>query len=294
MVGHFIMDCSICTTMPVELRPPRNTICAECYKGARTVGTLLNKFDDDNDNDNDNRSDKIIAKCNGHIVTLSNTSKGFVNVIKWMKEMKEKEKELNEKLKFVGDFEVAFKNQMHTDILVNPGYNGPPIPAHRALLAAKSEIFKNMLDSDGCKEAPNDAITLPELNHDELESLLEFLYSGRLPNDKVEKHVYSLYIAADKYMIPFLQKFCEKQMLRALSSSNALDVLQISDVCSNITLKDIALNFIVKNMEDILFTPKFETFALKNAHLSVQITRALFLDLKKIGECQAKIGECQG
>ena len=134
-----------------------------------------------------------------------------------------------------------------------------------------------MLDSDGCKEAPDDTITLPELNHEELESLLEFLYSGSLPMDKVEKHVYSLSIAADKYEIPFLQKFCERQMLSSLSSSNALDVLEISDLCSNLALKDTALNFIVKNLEDIVFSPSFEAFALKNPHLSVQITR---LDVK--------------
>ena len=61
-----------------------------------------------------------------------------------------------------------------------------------------------MLDSDGCKAPPNDTITLPELNTEELESLLGFLYSGNLPLDKLEKHVYSLFVAADKYEIPYL------------------------------------------------------------------------------------------
>ncbi|XP_021732661.1 BTB/POZ domain-containing protein At3g56230-like [Chenopodium quinoa] len=194
--------------------------------------------------------------------------------------MKDMEEELNDKMSFLGEFETAFKEEIHTDILVKPGNNGPPIPAHRALLAAKSEIFKNMLDSDDCKEAPNEAITLPELNHDELESLLKFLYSGSLPIEKVEKHVYSLSVAADKYEIHFLQKFCDRQMLNSLSSSNALDILEISDVCSNLTLKDTALNFIVRNMEDIVFSSKFESFALKNPHLSVQITRASLMDIK--------------
>ena len=90
------------------------------------------------------------------------------------------EEELNEKLSFLGGLAAAFRDQVHTDIEVKPGHNGPSLFAHRALLAARSEIFKNMLDTDGCKVAPRNAITLPELNHEELDSLLEFLYSGAM------------------------------------------------------------------------------------------------------------------
>ncbi|KAF2319214.1 hypothetical protein GH714_013997 [Hevea brasiliensis] len=155
-----------------------------------------------------------------------------------------------------------------------------PAVVEMCMQAARSEIFKNMLDSDACKAPANDTITIPELNHEELESLLEFLYSGSLAAEKVEKHIYSLTLAADKYEIPFLLKFCERYMLRSLVSSNALDVLEISDVCSNKILKETALNFIVKNLEDLVFSAKYETFVSKNPHLSVQITRAFLMDAK--------------
>lgn len=118
------------------------------------------------------------------------------------------------------------------------------------------------------------------MNHEEVEALLEFLYSGKLAKEKVEKHVYSLSIAADKYEIPFLQKFCEHQMLGSLSLANALDILEISDTCSNQNLKETSLNFIVRNMEDIVFSSRFDAFALKNPHLTVQITRASFMDIR--------------
>ncbi|CAA0818077.1 BTB/POZ domain-containing protein [Striga hermonthica] len=151
--------------------------------------------------------------------------------------------------------------------------------AHRS--AARSSIFRNMLDSDVCKAPPNYTITLPEFNHDELSSLLEFLYRGYLPREKLERHVYTLLVAADKYEIPFLKRFCEIYMLGSLSTSNALDVLEISDTCSNQSLKDTALNFIVRNMEDVVFSERFDAFALKNPHLSVQITRAVVYGGKK-------------
>lgn len=131
-----------------------------------------------------------------------------------------------------------------------------------------------MLDFDGCMARPQEVVKLRELNYEELQALLEFLYSGNLAKEKVEKHVYSLSTAADKYEVPFLQKFCEQHMLRTLNSSNALDVLEISDTCSSQVLKDATIKFIVQNMEDIVFSSKFDDFAMKNPHLGVQIIRA--------------------
>ncbi|CAI9091823.1 OLC1v1021916C1 [Oldenlandia corymbosa var. corymbosa] len=267
------MDCSICSAMPFILRPPRNTICASCYEAAKTIITFTNKYDSSDNN-------KGILDNNKQTNYAVSPAKGFTNALKWVKEMKEMEEELNEKLNFLSGFVAAFRHQIHPDILVKPGNNGPPLPAHRALLAARSDIFRNLLDSDGCKAAPTDTITFEELNYEELESLLEFLYSGDLATDKVEKHVYSLSIAADKYEIPFLQKFCEHQMLGSLNTSNVLDILEIADTCSNPSLKETALNFIVKNMEDVVFSDRFDAFALKNPHLTVQITRASFMDIK--------------
>ncbi|CAH1434811.1 unnamed protein product [Lactuca virosa] len=261
------MDCAVCSTMPYNLRPPRNTICVACYEGAKTIIAITNKIDDH----------KLSGKLSGD---ASGSSKGFSSSLKWLKEMRKMEEEMNQKLGFLSGFIDAFRDQIHTDILIRPGNDAPSIPAHRALLATRSNIFRNMLDSDGCKAAPNDTITLPELNHEEIESLLEFLYSGDLAKEKLEKHLYSLSIAADKYEIPFLQKFCENRMLEILNTNNALDILEISDTTCNRNLKETALSFVVKNMEDIVFAARFDVFALKNPHLTVQITRASFLEIK--------------
>ncbi|KAL3630535.1 hypothetical protein CASFOL_023519 [Castilleja foliolosa] len=270
------MDCCICSALPYILRPPRNTICGACYEGARSIITLTNKFDTEKGSD---------YKATHISASSSNSAKGFANALKWVKEMKETEEVQIEKISYLSAFGAAFSDQIHTDIEVKPGNNEPSIPAHRALLAARSSIFRNTLESDKCKAPPNQTITLPELSHDELQSLLEFLYFGNLPKEKVDKHVYSLSIAADKYEIPFLQKFCEHQMLGSLSTFNALDILEISDTCSNQTLKETALSYIVRNMEDVVFSARFDAFALKNPHLTVQITRASFMDLrnKRIG-----------
>ncbi|XP_047973754.1 BTB/POZ domain-containing protein At3g56230-like [Salvia hispanica] len=247
------------------------TICLACFEGGKSIILLTNK-------------PKKIKTINNDSFSPSSSNKGFVKALKWMKLQEEKIKLEDEKMTYLSGFATALKDQIHTDIQVMSGDNKPPIPAHRGILATRSTIFRNMLDSDQCKAPANQTITLSELNHEELEALLEFLYSGSLPKEKMEKLVCPLALAADKYEIPFLQKFCHQVMLGSLKSSNALDILEISDTCNNKNLKETALSFIVRNMEEIVFSPGFDDFALKNHHLHTQITRASLTNKKrKIG-----------
>ncbi|KAI3832410.1 hypothetical protein MKX03_020644 [Papaver bracteatum] len=174
---------------------------------------------------------------------------------------------------FLSDLADAFREGLYSDIQVKPS-SGPCIPAHKFVLASRSDIFKNMLASDLCKAASDDIISLSEFDHEELETFLEFLYRGDLPIEKFKKHFYSLSMAADKYVISHLQKFCEQQLLKFLDSSNALKVLELSEVVSNETLKAAVLKSIVLKYKEIVLTPEFDEFAKQNPQLVVQITRA--------------------
>ncbi|KAL3524033.1 hypothetical protein ACH5RR_016867 [Cinchona calisaya] len=182
---------------------------------------------------------------------------------------------LKDQLTFLTEFSVAFRNQVHTDILVKSAdLHGHAIPAHKAVLATRSKIFRNILDSDSCKAPPGDSITLPEMNHEELEAFLRFLYTGHLTTEEVEKHVYSLMRVAHKYEISFLESFCKCQILKGLGLNNALDALEISDTCSKHNMKAAVTGFIVENLKDIVLSPNYDDFALKHPHLSLEIMKA--------------------
>nr|KJB74973.1 hypothetical protein B456_012G016600 [Gossypium raimondii] len=199
------------------------------------------------------------------------------------KPLTDTEDDLRKRISFLSGFMVAFKDQIHTDIKLKPN-NGPCISAHRSLLAARSEIFKNILSSDNFKAPPTDTdtITLSELSTEELKSLLEFLYTGDLPADKFKNHVYALCAAADKYEIPYLQESCERYMLNSLNASNALDILDLSNLYSKKKLKETTLNFIVRNMKSIVSSQKYEEFASSNPNLCVEVSRAF---VESRGEC---------
>ncbi|KAH7654023.1 speckle-type POZ protein [Dioscorea alata] len=249
-----VMDCCICSPTASVFRLPRNTICSSCHEGARNMATFFDEL-------------------------YSSPHKGLADVFKRLQEMKEVEQGVQNKIGFLDSFVLAFREGLHTDILVKPG-TGPAIPAHKAILATRSVILKTMLSSDECKAPANETITLPELKHEELKCLLEFLYSGSLATDDVEKHAYSLLIAADKYDIGFLREFCEQRLLESLDSANALEVLEVSGVCSSGLLRKQAMNCIIKNLEFIVYTERYEAFAIKNPHLNVEILRTL-MEMKR-------------
>ncbi|TMW89438.1 hypothetical protein EJD97_017183 [Solanum chilense] len=234
-LGSGKMPCEICGLSA------RNKLCEGCVNGAKAIHALLTSTKSDNN-------------------SMRPKNEGFTHALRRASEMKEKVNYLTSCL-------TAFKGQVHKDILVKPGNDGPSIAAHKSLLF--------MLDSDTCKAPPGHTITLAELSYLELYALLEFLYRGELPKEKLEKHVYTLSIAADKYEIKLLQKYCEHHMLGSLNTSNALKLLEISETYKSYShLKAEAMIFIIKNVEGIVFTPKFDAFAVENPHLAVQITRA--------------------
>ncbi|XP_008799863.2 BTB/POZ domain-containing protein At1g01640-like [Phoenix dactylifera] len=263
------MDCCICGATASFFKPPRNSICSSCYEGAKGLMAFSKELD--------GNQDAGIPK-NSHGLK-PNISQGLLDAFKHVKKIKEKGEELNEKLSFLDGLVLALRDGIHTDIMVKPG-TGAPIAAHRALLATKSEIFRTMLGSDVCKAPAEDTISLSELSHDELKCLLEFLYAGCLPKGSADKHLYSMLVAADKYDIPFLRKVCEHQILDSMDSSNALDILEVSEVCSNRMLKDHAMNSVVRHVEDVVFSTRYDEFALKNARLCVEITRAFLREMK--------------
>lgn len=121
-------------------------------------------------------------------------------------------------------------------------------------------------------------IPIPDLDFNELQSFIHFLYTGTIPREYMYKHVYSFALAAHKYDIPYLHKLCDRFMLTTLTTTTALDVLEVSDICENNKLKEAAMGFIVSNLEEIAFSDKYELFASKKPHLSVLITRASFVE----------------
>ncbi|XP_024004171.1 putative BTB/POZ domain-containing protein At2g40440 [Eutrema salsugineum] len=174
----------------------------------------------------------------------------------------------------------AFKEQRHVDVWLKAGDQTDAIPAHKLILAAKSKVFRNILETDDCKASPKETITLSEMTKGELETFLEFMYNGSLPDKKLVQHVHSLYQAADKYEIPYLQDICRKQLIDSMNTSNAFDLLELAKIHSDEIFEDSLSEFITRHMEEISFSSKFMSFVESNPALAVQTIRRHFDKLR--------------
>ncbi|KAJ0265242.1 BTB/POZ domain-containing protein [Hirschfeldia incana] len=186
--------------------------------------------------------------------------------------MAEGRKRKFERVDFLSDHVMALKEAIHADFILKPGDNGPGIPTHKAVLAVKSKVFRSMLETDECKVSPEKSITIHDLSYGELESLLEFFYSGTLSPDS--KHVRALYLAADKYDIQYLQDICREILISSLRSENVLDIIQLSIIPSDATLKEAAIDFFIRKNLGMVFHESFETFALEDPSTTLEIFQA--------------------
>lgn len=130
--------------------------------------------------------------------------------------------------------------------------------------------------------AAGDAISLPELAHDELSLLLAFLYTGNLLEDgpavppvPEERQLHALLVAADKYDVPFLRRACEARLDAALDASNALRTLEVADLSFSAALRERAMGAVVEHAQQAVFSPEYYGLVARNAGLCVEITRAL-------------------
>jgi speckle-type POZ protein len=135
-----------------------------------------------------------------------------------------------------------------------------------------------------CKAPAGDAISLPELTHDELALFLAFLYTGALEDGggdglpvPEERQLHALLVAADKYDVPFLRRACEARLAAAVDASNVLRTLEVAELSSSAALRERAMDTVVQHAEQVVFSPEFDDFAVRNAGLCVEITRALLL-----------------
>ncbi|KAH9314455.1 hypothetical protein KI387_023082, partial [Taxus chinensis] len=258
------MDCCLCSPIVNIFRPPRNTICGSCYEGARCILALTQKLEFSPQEEAEKAKEPA--------------QKGLSQAFNQLKHLKQLDDALVEKYSFVEALSIAFHQGIHTDVELIPK-DGPSIHAHSVVMATKSSVFRNMFETDECKGPHSGSVPFPDMGHDQLRCLLEFLYSGSLSEEKIEQHGHALFIAADKYDIPFLSQICEAHISNSIKPSNALKVLELATMCSATALKETAVNVILKHPSEIIFSDEYEKFSLKNALLSVEITKALVNDM---------------
>ncbi|XP_013171675.1 PREDICTED: speckle-type POZ protein-like [Papilio xuthus] len=137
------------------------------------------------------------------------------------------------------DIENLLHNGMFSDVTMK-SVEGDEYKVHKAVLSSRSAVLKAHFEHN-TTECFTNSIESP-LEAEVLREVLTFIYSDKAP--KVDEIPEKLLAAADYYQLSRLKGLCEEALHKKLTVDNAIETLQLADLHSAKTLKQLTLEFI--------------------------------------------------
>jgi hypothetical protein len=137
---------------------------------------------------------------------------------------------------------------------------GRDVYAHRAVLAIRSKFFNAML-CGGMRESglrhneprvgdmQHDPIPLQDVSHSVFLKVLEYLYTDTVQDVSLETGIHLL-IASEQFLLDRLKALCEDCIRRDIHTDTVIHILVAAHRHNASGLKDIALEFILRHLND--------------------------------------------
>ena len=161
-----------------------------------------------------------------------------------------------------------FNNMQFSDVIFN--ICDREFPAHKSILAARSEVFAAMFQHR-MKEKLTNQIEIEDIEPEVFHALLRFIYTGRVLFDKMESMAAGLFIAADKYLLDELKMKCENYMLLHMSPDNCLVLLLHGDLLNPTEPLNEAAKFFQRFPIQVTATERWEKMKQENLVLLCKI-----------------------
>eukprot|EP00591_Stephanopyxis_turris_P014526 CAMPEP_0195540988 /NCGR_PEP_ID=MMETSP0794_2-20130614/50854_1 /TAXON_ID=515487 /ORGANISM="Stephanopyxis turris, Strain CCMP 815" /LENGTH=593 /DNA_ID=CAMNT_0040675071 /DNA_START=14 /DNA_END=1792 /DNA_ORIENTATION=+ len=141
---------------------------------------------------------------------------------------------------------------------------GQEVHANRAILAVRSEFFRALLfnhmgmresltwkknDEDPNSDGRRGTIELKDVSHEVFLKVMEYLYTDSVRDITLDISI-PLLIMSERFMLDRLKGLCEDSIRQDISVDNVIGVFIASHRHHASGLKDIALDFILKNIKD--------------------------------------------
>ena len=161
---------------------------------------------------------------------------------------------------------------------VNFNIDGRDFPAHKLILAARSEVFAAMFKHP-TKENLTNQIKIEDIEPNVFHEMLRFIYTGRVPLKMLETMAASLFIAADKYLLDELKIKCENYFTHQMSPENCVVLLLTGDLQNPTKPLKEAAKFFRLLPSQVMATERWAKLEEENPRLLCQIQK--FLLIKK-------------
>ena len=174
----------------------------------------------------------------------------------------------------LGDFALMFADQAFSDFEII--CQEKSFPCHKAVLAARSEVFKKMLNTDG-EEAKKNCLVINDFENEQVGQLLQFIYTGSLNEE--DSIGTDLLLLADKYDVPDLVHICEVALARdvnhELPLEASLGILDIANRISSDYLIKVCSAFVAKNRMKLMWTPEWTRIAKENPGALISVFKEI-------------------
>lgn len=166
---------------------------------------------------------------------------------------------------------LLLNNSMFSDVKFV--VEGRPISAHRCILYARAEYFRNMFDSN-MRESSESEIVIPDVSYDVFLAVLEYIYSGtvEVANGKLSVELLK---AADMFRIEGLRNLCVEKVEQAVTVENAAFICQVADMHNALNLKQYCIIFMMHNFREVINSQSFQNLMRQDpGGLGVEILEA--------------------
>ena len=109
------------------------------------------------------------------------------------------------------------------------------------------------------------------------QELLRFIYTGRVPLEKLETMAAALFITADKYLLEELKLKCENYLLYHMSPENCVVLLSTGDLQNPTELLKEAAKFFRRLPSQVMATARWEKMEEENPRLLCRIQKFLLI-----------------
>lgn len=199
------------------------------------------------------------------------------------------------------DLEELFRSKEFSDVTISA--NGREFRAHKAILAARSPMFKGMFSHD-MKETKYNRVEVPDVDPDVLDEMLRFIYTGKSileprlqikeqkdqKEQEREQHLaIELLQAANKYQLDRLKLICEEALHKTLSADSVAEILALADLYNAAQLKNQAIEFISTHATEVIETDGWHRMVRENPHLVAEVFKALAHQIPGVGPIRKRL-----
>ena len=147
--------------------------------------------------------------------------------------------------------------------------NGTEFPCHKIVLAARSEVFSNMLKHHTTKEAIEGRVEIQDAGSEDLQTMIKYLYTDQIPKDSCSIGLLGL---AEKYMLSHLKAKSLAIMINSITEENCVQMFLAGFVYNSEELKMAAFKTIRQHWESLRSSEEMLNLETQYPKASLEIT----------------------